>query len=170
MAWPPRRKARMLTEQQLYGQRRIRDYDSSEYNEDIYININNATDNRRLCDALHSRALNQGYDIMLARSQIPAHSTQGVTFFFIPSMLTNGSDIMGYMHETPTTDTAYFFPCSLSLEEMQISEPRNIIDSQFYPGNGLRRIVSKMEDPECHRSVYEAVDQALQRQYPRMVL
>ena len=115
MLWPSIKKARMLTEQQLYGQRRVRDYDSSKYDENIYINVNNAIDNRKLCDALHGRALKKGYDIMFARSQIPAQSTQGVTFFLMPSMLTNGCDLMGYMHETPSTNVAYFFPCSLSM-------------------------------------------------------
>lgn len=108
---------------------------------------------------------------MFARSQIPAQSTtRGVAFFFMPSMLTNGCNLMGYMHETPSTNVAYFFPCSLSLEDMGLPEPTNTIDAQFHPGNELRRIISKQEDPEDHGPVYEAVNQAIQRQYPRIVL
>lgn len=105
---------------------------------------------------------------MFARSQIPAQSAQGVTFFFMPSMLTNGCNLMGYMHETPLTNVAYFFLCSLLLEDMGLPEPTNTIDAQFHPGNEFGRI--KQDDSEGHRSVYEAVNQAIQRQYPRIVL
>jgi len=107
---------------------------------------------------------------MFARSQILAQSTQGVAFFFMPSMFTNGCNLMGYMHETPSTNVAYFFPCSLSLEDMGLPEPTNTIDTQFHPGSELGRIISKQDDPDGHRSIYEAVNQAIQRQYPRIVL
>lgn len=90
---------------------------------------------------------------MFARSQIPAQSTQGVTFFFMPSILTNECNLMGYMHETPSTNVAYFFPCSLSLEDMGLLELMGTIDAQFHPGNEFGWVISKQDDPEGHRSV-----------------
>ena len=68
-------------------------------------------------------------------------------------MLTNGRNLMVYMHETPSTNVAYFFPCSLSLEDMGLPKPTNTINAQFHPGNELGQIISKQDDPEGHGSV-----------------